>query len=332
MKKALISILIPAFNHEDYIEECIESVINQTYDRIELIIINDGSTDKTGIKIKELSNRIKMRVEKYLYIERENRGTAITCRELITAANGDYLIFLSSDDLFKKNTLEKLESFLAENKDYGFVVGDNDIISRNSKRVFWNKKRKPGITEEFKFKTFSEYLKSKRKDVNFDSDDFGTYKTLLKGNYITNGFLIRKEIIDRIDAYNKNAPVEDWYLMLQISKITKMKYIDEVLLSYRWHEYNAIKNKELLKNYAHKTISLEVMNILSNNKNQNFQDMVEFLRNNKFKSILKINKIFHLYQIKNCVFKRLLVSIYNFEIVLKSEYSKEFYNFKKYFN
>jgi alpha-1,3-rhamnosyltransferase len=83
--------------------------------------------------------------------------------------------------------------------------------------------------------------------LDFFSGDFGTYKSLLYfENYIPNGYLIRKSIFNKIEKFTPDAPLEDYYLMLQISKYAKMKYLPDTLFYYRWHGANATTKKDMV--------------------------------------------------------------------------------------
>lgn len=100
----LISIIIPVYNVEKYLESCLNSIINQTYKNIEIIVINDGSTDNSLDIIKkyqEQDNRI-------ILIDRENKGVLFTRVEGYKISNGKYITFVDSDDWIEENTIEIL--------------------------------------------------------------------------------------------------------------------------------------------------------------------------------------------------------------------------------
>lgn len=122
-----ISIIIPAYNVEAYIEKCINSVINQTYDDIEVIIINDGSTDNTAEiieKYSKIDNRIKI-VNKY------NSGVSDSRNVGIEMFTGDYVFFLDSDDWVEKDYIIKAVDVLEKNNIdilfNGWVIDTNGV-------------------------------------------------------------------------------------------------------------------------------------------------------------------------------------------------------------
>lgn len=265
----LVSVLIPAYNHENYIQETIESIINQTYPNIELIILDDGSKDKTWEKITELKGKCENRFVKSHFETKQNEGTCITLNKLLKLSSGEFVYIIASDDLAKPQAIEKEVKFLQDNPDYALAIGDNEYVDSMGKQIFRTQKAFTSNIKNAKYKTVKEFLSSKLK-IDFLSDDFGSYKTLYKENYIPNGYLIRKNIFETIGNFTKNAPLEDFWLMLQISKYKKMKYIDEVLFSYRIHDTNTIGNSTRMRELTTQTRNYEqklLEKYLTNHKN-----------------------------------------------------------------
>lgn len=242
----LVSVLIPAYNHEKYIQQTINSIINQTYSNIELIILDDGSKDKTWNKIIELKPNCEKRFANIHFETKQNEGTCITLNKLLEFANGEFIYIIASDDLAKSKAIEKEVEFLLNNPEYALVVGDNEYIDSNDNQIFRTQKGFTSNIQNAKYKTVKEFLSAKLR-VDFLSNDFGSYKTLYKENYIPNGYLIKKDIFKTIGHFTKDAPLEDYWLMLQISKYKKLKFIDEVLFSYRIHDTNTIGNSTRMR-------------------------------------------------------------------------------------
>lgn len=269
IKNNLVSVIIPAYNHENYIQETIESIINQTYPNIELIILDDGSKDKTWEKITELKPKCENRFVKIHFETKQNEGTCITLNKLLKLSSGEFVYIIASDDLTKPQAIEKEIKFLQDNPDYALAVGDNEYVDSMGKQIFRTQKAFTSNIKNAKYKTVKEFLSSKLK-IDFLSDDFGSYKTLYKENYIPNGYLIRKNIFETIGNFTKNAPLEDFWLMLQISKYKKMKYIDEILFSYRIHDTNTIGNSTRMRELTTQTRNYEqklLEKYLTNHKN-----------------------------------------------------------------
>ena len=129
MKKNLISIITPTYNCEEYISETIESVLNQTYEQWEMIIVDDCSTDNTK-KIIDKYSRDDKRIRYYpLNI---NSGAAIARTKAMELAEGEYMAFLDSDDLWIPCKLEKQLEFMKQN-DYSFTCTAYEQIDQSGK-------------------------------------------------------------------------------------------------------------------------------------------------------------------------------------------------------
>lgn len=248
----LVSVVIPAYNHEHYVQSSIKSIISQTYKNIELLILNDGSTDSTWKKICETEEECKKRFSRFVFWNQSNAGVCATLNNLLDNVRGDYVYIIASDDYALPNAVSELEDFLSKNEDYALCVGDNGIMDSDGKKCYWDKDRNIVYDKEkASFLTFASFLQ-KIYGFSFLSDKFGSFEEIRKGNHIPNGYLIRKKVFDTF-RYSKNAPLEDWSLMLYISKFYKLKYLDKILFMYRWHSTNTAKDNEKMTKMSNKT-------------------------------------------------------------------------------
>ena len=238
----LISVTIAAYNHEKYVEECIRSIMAQTYQNIELLVIDDGSKDGTFKKLLELKPECEKRFARVVMETQENQGAFTTGNKLLAIAEGKYIYAIASDDMAKPQAIEVLHSFLSENPDYVLAVGDDEIIDGNSKRIYWEKDRRVVPENEARYKTVGDELHLNEPDNKHP--DFGDYADLFKGNYIPNGYLYSRQAMIDAGKPDVNILLEDWYMHLQLAKQGKYKYIPEILFSYRWHGKNTISNPE----------------------------------------------------------------------------------------
>jgi len=278
----LVSVLIPAYNHEKYIQDAIKAIINQTYKNIELIVIDDGSKDSTFEKILELKNECEERFSKVVFETKENEGTCTTCNKLLSKASGKYVVITASDDRYKPYAIEKQVDFLNNNNEYVLVVGDQENIDKDGKRIFFDKDVKITYNEDSAVYKTTEFLQEKRK-INFKSEDFGEYSTFLAvGNYVPNGCLIRKEAFDKMGGFTPDAPLEDYYMVMQFAKYGKFKYLDEIFMSYRLHGENTVIQNKKMRMMARKTLDYEF----------------EILKNINFNECLpNVKKTYYLYKI-----------------------------------
>lgn len=117
IQNPLISVIIPVYNCEKYISEAINSVLKQDYLPLEIIVVDDGSTDKTTENIKEFGSQIT-------YIYQENGGTAKARNNGIKNAKGDYFAFLDADDIWVENKLKMQMEVFVTNPETDLVFGE----------------------------------------------------------------------------------------------------------------------------------------------------------------------------------------------------------------
>ena len=126
-----ISIVIPVYNAEKYIENCINSAIHQTYDDVEILVINDGSTDSTESILKKFENKIKV-------INKKNGGTASALNMGIKNMTGEWFKWLSADDILKTDAIEKLVfeiQKLGKDAENHLFYSNYDLIDTNGKII-----------------------------------------------------------------------------------------------------------------------------------------------------------------------------------------------------
>lgn len=208
----LISIVMPAYNCEKYIENSIKSVINQTYSNWELIIIDDGSKDKTLdiIKIFEIKDsRIKS------YPNEKNMGVSATRNKGIYLALGEWIAFLDSDDLWEPSKLEK-QFELIKSKEAEFTFTGSSYINENGENF-------KGI---------------------FEVPQEVTYKKLRNQNVIScSSVLIKKKFFKDIKM-EKDDIHEDYAVWLKVLKLGIIAYgVNEPLLIYRISRNSKSGNK-----------------------------------------------------------------------------------------
>lgn len=217
-----IGILIPMYNSEKYIENCLKSVINQTYTNLEIIIINDGSTDKS----LEICDKIICDDKRFKIYTRENRGVAFTRNELIKKCTSNYFIFLDSDDYIEKDYIKTLMQII-EKYDVDMVV---------SQIILYNKKKR-----DISVKT----------DI---IDNKEALKKLLYNHRITHGpicKLYKKEVFENIQFPNGKI-YEDLGVMYKI--IDKCKKI--ALTNYQGYNYVYNRNSITKSKFSNDEISM----------------------------------------------------------------------------
>lgn len=209
MQKPLVSIIITSYNYSEYITTCIESAIAQTYSNKEIIVIDDGSTDNTAVKLKAFED------EKVKLIFNDHRGLIKTRNQALKAANGKYIVQLDADDYLDSEYIEKT---------LGVALKHQADIVYTQAIIF-------GRT---KFNTTY---------INFNLEK------LKHQNYIHASALIRKDAIkDRAyDPYLEDKGYEDWDLYLDMCLDgAKAVLLDEPLLWYRKHSKHKSRSDKLM--------------------------------------------------------------------------------------
>lgn len=301
----LVSVCIPAYNHEKYIHNCLESIINQNYKNIEILIIDDGSKDGTKQKILDLMPKMESRFVRVFFDSQTNMGTCRTINKLYQNVRGKYIYHIASDDVAKTDAISTLVDFLESHNEYALAVGDNEIIDSNGVRAFWDENRNNVYDiKDAKYLTFGEFLKSENHRVDFNSEQFGTYATLFSNNYVPNGYMIRSDMLNKIGPFTPDAPLEDWWFMMQVSKYAKMKYIDKVLFSYRWHGANTMTNTTKIQAMADKTAVYEWQQLKKCNFSKMRPDVKMTYRHERRRRFVH-RFIYHRYRVGNKVIFKL---------------------------
>lgn len=129
MNNIKVSVIVPIYNVEEYLNECLDSLVDQTIDSMEVLMIDDGSPDRSG----QIAQEYEKKYENFYYIKKENGGLGQARNFGINYAHGEYIAFLDSDDLVAPKAYEKMYD-LAKKMDNDLVVGD--VVRFNSKKVF----------------------------------------------------------------------------------------------------------------------------------------------------------------------------------------------------
>lgn len=212
-----VSVIIPVYNVENYLERCLESVINQTFYDIEIIIVNDGSTDKSYEimnKYKEIDKRIKI-------INQDNKGVCNARNKALKHVESNYVIFLDADDSIEKEMIEKLYS---------------KIVSENSDMVFCNYYKKSKYKEEnnltLKVNSNEELIDIYRKDL---------IRTQCNG-YIWNKIYRVELLTQNCILFDENMKYcEDLEFNIRFIKYAKkIGQIEEYLYTYHYRNGSAI--------------------------------------------------------------------------------------------
>lgn len=205
----LVSVIMPSYNGGKYIKEAIESVLAQTYENFELLIIEDCSTDNSVKYIKEYQDsRIR------LIINETNRGVAYSTNRGIELAKGKYIALLDDDDIATQDRLKLQVEYLEQHKEIDILGGRTNVIDENGNVICdWGPPRNN-----------PNFIKAK---LLFEMVDFGNSSVMIRKEFIENNHLRYK------DGY---LGMQDFRFYVESSKLGKISAINEVLLKHRMHE------------------------------------------------------------------------------------------------
>lgn len=237
----LVSVVIPCYNHAQYVQESIQSVIDQDYNNIELIIIDDGSKDNSVVKIQEMISACEARFNRFAFRHRPNKGLSATLNEALEWCEGKYFSALASDDIKFSTKISILVARL-ENADeiYAVAFGDAIFIDNNGDEIYKYKISKVNSNKKNRSKQFLKYYTFDRGFCYKDDSLFGSYKSLLAGNYLpAMSSVIKIKKIREVGGWTNGNTIEDWEMWLKLSKKNKFLYVDESVSYYRLHDTNS---------------------------------------------------------------------------------------------
>lgn len=266
MKNSKIDILLATYNGEKYLEEQLDSILNQTYENFRLLISDDGSKDNTR-KILEKYSKKDNRI--ILFFQEKNLGVIKNFEFLLRKVENKYYMFSDQDDIWEKNKIEKSIIKLEEtNSD--LVYSDLEVVDENLNIIYKSYWKLKGI-----------YKKIKK---------YNNFKSLYLNNFVTGCTIIAKseQIKDVLPLPNTSKYIlHDYWIALIISQKGKITYIEEPLIKYRQHKNNKIgskKRSDELKSVA------EIRELFIQVKKEHFTVFIE--NNEKFvnEQIQKLNK------------------------------------------
>lgn len=235
----LVTVGIPAYNHEKYIEECIKSVIMQSHNNIELIIINDGSQDETHNVILQSVERCKERFVRFEYRNRKNIGLTATLNEMLEWSEGTYFSVIASDDILDRIKVELLVEVLEqEGTECAAAFGNVKFIDSNSDIVNLDEDgKRVNVNTENSFQTFMGFLNKGFDKLNRSIN----YEEVLKGLYIpAAGVVFRSYVLKQLGGWTSGNTVEDLEMWFKILKQNQLLYVDKIVAYYRLHDNNSI--------------------------------------------------------------------------------------------
>jgi glycosyltransferase involved in cell wall biosynthesis len=218
----LVSVIIPCYNGEAFLEEAIESALSQTYQRVEVIVVDDGSTDRSPA----IAHKFPVR-----YLRQYNRGLTETRNRGIRESKGHYVLFLDADDRLRPEGIEAGVCALLERPECAMIVGDHVFVSEDGRHL---------------------------RDSHKDCLNTSHYQALLKSNFIEmiSSVLFRRDVLEEVGGFDTRLRVaEDYELYMRIAREYPICCHNSVVSEYRLHRTNASRNSALML-----SMTLQVLN------------------------------------------------------------------------
>ncbi len=229
MYEKKVTIIVPIYNAKNTIEQCVKSIIKQTYKNLQIILINDGSTDDTF----EICKKLELTDSRILLIDKENEKVSKTRNKGLELAEGEYLMFVDSDDSIQENMIEILVKNIEEYE----LCTCNYLIVKKKKKV----------------------IRSKVKSFHNEKNKFNNYIELMEDdmlfNPLWNKIYLTKVIKENNIRFNPNIQVgEDFLFNIEyIDNIQRAKYIEQPLYLYNIFE------SSLCRRYTNRNIQNELI-------------------------------------------------------------------------
>ncbi|MBR3834611.1 MAG: glycosyltransferase [Lachnospiraceae bacterium] len=224
--KPLLSVVIPSYNHEKFIKQAIDSVLNQTYKNLELIVIDDGSKDSSIDIIKSYKD------DRLTLVCQENAGAHNAINKGLSMAKGEYLAVLNSDDIFTKDRFEIMIKEMQKKPEVGFACTYIQIIDTEGNKL--------GLKEGWKN---MEPWTVPHPELSFKAtDDFKLNLLMTNFTSTTSNFLFTRDLYEKIGGMRNLRFAHDWDFALRAAEVTECMMIEKPLMEYRVHSSNTISS------------------------------------------------------------------------------------------
>ena len=249
MSQPLVSIVIPSYNHEKYITQCLQSALNQTWQNIEILVVDDGSTDNTRAILEGFGHYQNI----HLHFQ-ENKGSSAAINRGIALAKGAYISILNSDDCYASTRVEQLLQMAQTHAEPCLLATGVELIDEQGEV----------LPEDFWWNRMYADMVARWQGTDAQEQE-SRYDILSWGNLAasTSNFFFRKDLIENCGGFRKYRYVQDWEFLLRVAQLGLERFLffpEKKLLQYRMHGQNTILSG-VEKNHA------EALYILGKNLN-----------------------------------------------------------------
>jgi glycosyltransferase involved in cell wall biosynthesis len=231
MTAPLVSVLVPLYNHEKYIETCLLSIANETYPNLELLILDDGSKDSSFAIAKTWIGAHRGRFARVKAWTQTNAGVCTTANRLIAEAKGAFITFIASDDALKPDGIGARMAYLEQHPDLLAVVGDAEVMDHQGGFLA------ASAIQDFHLGSKATLARPNRMNLEL----------LLRWSIPGPVLLARKAAWDPatgVGPYDESLNVEDRDFYLRLLARKALGFLDQSVARYRIHDSNASRSPE----------------------------------------------------------------------------------------
>ena len=225
-KKPKLSVIIASYNHQDYIAETLKSLENQTFQDFEIIVVDDGSTDKTVEVVRNFPSRAQI-------FAQENQGVVAARNRGVSLSQGEYICFVDSDDIVLPDRFKRQVAALDSDPELGLVFADALIIDSKGKQVGKLSDVYPVVPGDVAEMLVMHYC-------------FTPMITVM----------VRTELLKKTGPFEEPGPISDYMKWIEVAHLSRVYYDPEPLGCWRRHPQSASKTANREEEYAQTRIAL----------------------------------------------------------------------------
>lgn len=216
----LVSVVVPFYNHESFVEETLDSVVNQDYPNMQILVSDDCSRDGTGVALEKYAEKYPTLIS--VKIHEKNQGIAGSVNFLLSRCRGKYVAFLGGDDQMKPGRIRAQVEYMEADPDISLCYTNAEVFDGKTGEVL-SLHNVPGINPPVE----------------------GDGSQLFLGNIICSpSTMVRRDKIPAGGFDDKLPVLNDWFFFIEVSMAGRIGYIDRILTRYRRHEGNTSRRRK----------------------------------------------------------------------------------------
>lgn len=214
----VVSVCIASFNHARFLPRCLDSILAQTFQDLEIVVVDDGSTDNSHEILLDYQQRYPDKILYFWHPQHANKGISVTSNKSILESHGKYIAFIGSDDVWRADKLELQIALMERSPELGMVYSYATFIDKEDQPM-------QGLVGS---------------DITHNQNPTGQMLRSCHQPAMT--VVMRRDLLDQIGLFDETLISSDWDLMIRFFAHGKAGFIEQSLANYRLHHSNLSKN------------------------------------------------------------------------------------------